>query len=380
MDSLENAIGYLNKAVNILPDSMAIIFNERGLVYELMDSLELAAIDYYSAFQIDPTWAIPYSNYANTFYAIDTSNSKLAMEYYRKAQLKARNLNKNLPAANLGLGIVLANVNPDSALEELKKEIEGNIYEEHDFAIARALHIQGDHHGELLIYDKISNGNFKPRKKRRAILGKAHHHMDELEYDTAVTEYGRLLKNRNQRFRKKAYAGLYNIYLTLDTQANTDSLKHEIKKLFKSEVLKLILVPQAYAYANLTGLRTRSIDSLKIAASQRVKLPGKARFYRQAAVTLFQYGDTTTAIQVARIGRNETSESVVAHVTFIDIRTVKANVTKNYRPPTAAVERAEMDLRGRQFQRLLCNHILKKPFYTPLQGSPNWDASWICNI
>ena len=41
MNSLENAIGYLNKAVNILPDSMAIIFNERGLVYELMDSLEL---------------------------------------------------------------------------------------------------------------------------------------------------------------------------------------------------------------------------------------------------------------------------------------------------------------------------------------------------
>ena len=297
---LLEALELIDEAIAIT-DTSAAFYNERGIVYELLEFPGEAAVNYDQAISRKTDWALPHNNMANVLLTLDEKDE--AIDAYDKAMARRGDL--DLVKSNYAQ--LLAEIEPSRA-ESMANEISsGNFDLQKKLALAKSQIERGNDAAATAIYDSLNLGPTSSKQHGRH--GLLHLKIKKKEYDEAVSGFREIFADTPNQIDVGYLRQLEMLYRNV-----TGSGKQDIKNLLKDIQNSGNLPPEGYALLNIYNILnlSRLEDEVRSHVSTLPTPAEKVDFIRRVSVKLYSAGYNRRAWSIADIARELQPNSVLA--------------------------------------------------------------------
>ena len=299
-DKYLQALEFINEAI-LLCDTSAAFYNERGIVYELLQFPGEAAVNYDQAISRKTDWALPHNNMANVLLTLDEKDE--AIDAYKKAMARRGDL--DLVKSNYAQ--LLAEIDPSKA-ESMANEISSRNFDlQKKLALAKLQIERGNDAAATAIYESLNSGPTSSKKHGRH--GLLHLKIKKKQYDEAVSGFREIFADTPNQIDVGYLRQLEMLYGNV-----TGGGKQDIKNLLKAIQNSGNLPPEGYALLNIYNILnlSRLEDEVRSHVSTLPTPAEKVDFIRRVSVKLYSAGYNRRAWSIADIARELKPNSVLA--------------------------------------------------------------------
>ena len=303
------ALDLIDEAI-VLNDTSAAFYNERGIVYELLEFPGEAARNYEKAISIRNKWAVPHSNLGNALLRMDHGDS--AKSKYRDAL----NLDGSLALAKVNFAQTLIDTDSSSAITMLNSVPADKFILQRNLAFAQLEIKRGNDAGAEYIYNNLDAS--VQDSKGHGNRGLAHVRVKNNNIQQAIRDLEKTYTNTPLDIDAAYHHQLRAIYLTPGLNFGR---KMQIRTLLEQIRDNTNMIPEGYAQLYVFEIVSLPDFLSTIDAKVHSIAPpsNQVDFLRRVAVELYnsEMGDVASSIADKAI--NLHSDNLLAQRMQIDI-------------------------------------------------------------